>query len=580
MSKYRPKLPQRPLVVCVGFLGSKPRHVQKYADLLGSIDVNIAPLEHPNQKLLTKPDVIQFIPPLDTFISSKNIRNSAKTLGDMIEKEISTPAPLLSQIPKSVNNLEPKLEQQIETKLETPGKSRNFLFPWQTIPLETPRSIVNDINNYQPRKVMFLCLSNNGAFGFANMLNYLKREKPKTFKQLNSQTAGVIWDSSPSHPTPDVFERGFVSAVGTLIGRKPQAKDPLLTPLFSGVINYLLQSPAYNQAAKDVTHVLDYCVPYHAPQLYLITEQDDLVLSEDTRKFVKHRSQRVKEFFQRYPTHGHYSSALGIHYDGSKLPENNNGFQLYDKTHTLNIPNDGIEQVMSIKLSPDQISLNIKNGERLVGNRDQNISKIDTGFDSKTDSNIFDWEKITDNINTINPKGELHYADDGHDHYHIHQDQIEHFYHYNYHQHIYPHYSCSDSDYHHKTYLSKDTGNDDSDNMTRYTDPVDYHKLPSLLPHLQYPKDSHHGHNNNNNHHCPHTQHLDVLFTPKHKNNLITLKNDPKIKPLFEKTEQFEDCSHHFLYDFKDSAHVQHIRKHPQEYKELVEAFCNFAFRG
>lgn len=579
MSNYRPKIPQKPLVVCVGFLGSKPRHIQKYADLFSSIEVNVAPLTS-ETPILTKPDVVQYIPPLETFLSSAKIKSSAEALGTMIEKQIATPHPI------------------------DPPKGK-WLFPWQTEPFYSPAHIVNDLNNYQPRKIVFLCLSNNGAFGYANMLNLLKKEKRQLYHKINSQTSGVIWDSSPSHPTPDVFQRGFVSAVGTLIGRKPQPHDLILTPLFSGVISYLLKSKAYTEAASEVTESLEYSVPYHAPQLYLITEKDDLVLPDATREYVANRAKRVSAFFRKYPTLSHISEiAMG---NGSGLAIRSG----------LSSGNAGSDVITVTPISETNLTLT-SHGKPL---QSQDLTDIHT------------WQNIA--LDSTLPAGGSDAAKQSRAW--IDQHQAEFGLSYNYNQHVFPHYNIEDlpPTESYKTWLQKGEGeinpnpdqnkwlyHNDHDQLnasalhSHVTTSMDLTKLPPLVDHDALLRlATHRQHDRYVNEHrgadsasspdqfepafldhakyCPHSHHIDVLFDPKQKVELDSFRFDPKIKPLFEKTERFGNENHqgpasasnqpdvhHFLFDFKDSSHVQHIRKHPEQYRELVDAFCNYAFRG
>ena len=297
MSLYRPKQHQKPLVVCIGFLGSQPRHIDKYAQAMSSITVNLEPLEliddskqnttqqesynnnsnniHENiaHLAITTPDIIQYIPPLTSVLSLQSVKESSRNLAQKVTTAMNTVSPV-----------SPIKQRTVSRTLPQP----------MTI---TPEHIFKDTDHYFPRKIMFFCLSNNGAFGYANMLYTMKNEMPDTFLQLSSQTSGIIWDSSPSYPSTQLFQRGFTSAFGTLLGLPPNPTYPIISPIIAYIRDYLFQQPDYITAQDQLVNTLDYLIPYHAPQLYLITSQDDMVLPHETRSFIEKRSQRVEHFF-------------------------------------------------------------------------------------------------------------------------------------------------------------------------------------------------------------------------------------------------------------------------------------------
>lgn len=460
MAHFHRKEPQRPLVVCIGFLGSKPRYIQKYADLLTATRVDVAPLTSA-EPIYTTPEVLQYIPPMETFFHPSKHDQAAGALMQRIAQALATPQPV------------------------NPPTKRNWR--WSKEPRHlVPEKILNDPQYYQPRKVMFFCLSNNGAYGYANLLHYTKRTNQALYDQINRQTAGVIWDSSPSLPDLGVFKRGFTSAICSMLGQGTQAEHPIVTPIVENVAGWLLKTKRFKAATEKIQHELQECVPYHAPQLYLVSAADDLVLAADTKTYLTQRAANVKHFFNR--------------------------FDNVDKIHNaLQSPPTGVA-VPAQGAQMDAIATTTAQVNQLV-----------------------------------NAQHTAQHADPV-------RHQLNNLYHYNFQQHVLPSVDVP---------LSQN---------------APHHHLPHFHNVLQRSElktePSHYFH--------PHykRQLLHPAVDPPHTAAEHARQQYETIKPLFTKTQQFDDFHTHFLYDFHDSGHVQHIRHYPKEYAELVGAFCNYAFRG
>jgi hypothetical protein len=155
-------------------------------------------------------------------------------------------------------------------------------------PEDTPNGhFVRNTGDFAPRPIVFYLLSNNGGFNYANFLSYMSRTDPTAFKQITAATAGVVWDSSPCAPYPELFARGFVSVTRSLAGLSPLPTDPLLTPALECLFRMGMHLPSSSTVMDRINDGLDLHVPVHAPQLFIGSEADTMVLWRDTQAHIE-----------------------------------------------------------------------------------------------------------------------------------------------------------------------------------------------------------------------------------------------------------------------------------------------------
>eukprot|EP00461_Guttulinopsis_vulgaris_P001984 UN01985 len=182
---------------------------------------------------------------METFFTPSKHDVAASALLDQVEARLNTPSPV------------------------NPPKPRQWRWSKNGPSHIVPEKELLNPNNYLPRKVMFFCLSNNGAFGYANLLNYAKRKDMDLYKKICRQTAGVVWDSSPSIPEVQVFKRGFTSAICSMLGLGTVAHHPVISPVLGGVAEWLLSQPTFRDASERY-YVMNWNMLYHIMHLNFI----------------------------------------------------------------------------------------------------------------------------------------------------------------------------------------------------------------------------------------------------------------------------------------------------------------------
>lgn len=120
---------KRPVTILLGFLGAQPRHLKKYASVVGGVNINTAPLGSDN-KCVEHTQVVAFQPPfLDFFYLSRlEVRSE-------------------------------ELRQRIMNELKNPD------------------------GTFNDRPLVMYSLSNNGTYHYAYFQTYLKKNYPLEFEQ-------------------------------------------------------------------------------------------------------------------------------------------------------------------------------------------------------------------------------------------------------------------------------------------------------------------------------------------------------------------------------------------------------------
>lgn len=137
---------KRPLVVVLGFLGAKPRYVQKYADLVKGIPLIMNKEYDPHTK--------KFLQRADPIIS------------------------------------------HADTVIDTPDTMNLLDVDWVEAGSERILRKVQRARDANPdRPVFYYLLSNNGAFNFAYYIHKLKTQHPQEY----------LWYVSPTHSFSSSF---------------------------------------------------------------------------------------------------------------------------------------------------------------------------------------------------------------------------------------------------------------------------------------------------------------------------------------------------------------------------------------
>lgn len=121
--------PKRPVTMLLGFLGAQPKHLNKYATVVGGLNIDTAPLGSEN-KCIEHTQVVAFQPPiLDFFYLNRlNLRSE-------------------------------ELRQRVMAELKNPD------------------------GTFNDRPLVTYSLSNNGTYHYAYFQAYLKKKYPQEFEQ-------------------------------------------------------------------------------------------------------------------------------------------------------------------------------------------------------------------------------------------------------------------------------------------------------------------------------------------------------------------------------------------------------------
>ena len=130
-----------------------------------------------------------------------------------------------------------------------------------------------------------------------------------------AQTTGIVWDSAPCYPSPALFTRGFVSVARGLLGMPPAPEDKNLTPIFMRIFEMYFSLNSRQTMATAVTDALRESVPPHLPQLYMISQADNLVFASETYAYVAEQRARVAELFDRVQELGNKPGATIVDSD-------------------------------------------------------------------------------------------------------------------------------------------------------------------------------------------------------------------------------------------------------------------------
>ena len=247
---------KRPLVVLFGFLGAKERYVQKYAEVVRAARL------HTHSEIDRRHHIIT----------------------NNLDKHNDVTPEVVVEMPPTYNLLSPKfIRDDCEQLMQRIASHRN-----------------NDFD----RPTFFYCLSNNGAFTFAMFLYHLKHIHPEEYNwyaacrarnrtsatdrclrdltpsalplrlppahRVKDTTHGVVFDSSPCDPNPDLFTRGFTSVLSGALGIKPPVVyHPALSPIISRGFDAFFKSPERMVMVDWVRTGLHKLIPHRAAQLYL-----------------------------------------------------------------------------------------------------------------------------------------------------------------------------------------------------------------------------------------------------------------------------------------------------------------------
>lgn len=109
------------------------------------------------------------------------------------------------------------------------------------------------------------------------------------FRQVLRNTQGIIIDSAPSQATPSIWSKGFLSAVFSEAAQDVAESHPLLLRGTHALAERYLSLPHVVKRIREIRHAWQYRVP-PCPQLYLYSEADALIPYHHVELFMQQQA--------------------------------------------------------------------------------------------------------------------------------------------------------------------------------------------------------------------------------------------------------------------------------------------------
>ena len=140
------------------------------------------------------------------------------------------------------------------------------------------------------RPIFVHCLSNAGFIAFGRILHLGSHggSKPLTsfLDALSDHKAGIIIDSAPSLPTPEIWARGLLSAMYQRTATHIETDMPLRYNMARNVSQLYLHQPPIKRTISEIHHAWTSVLPQTCRQLYLYSSGDTLIPYNAVEKFI------------------------------------------------------------------------------------------------------------------------------------------------------------------------------------------------------------------------------------------------------------------------------------------------------
>ncbi len=232
-----------PVTVMLGFFGATPRYLQKYANTVGALDIPVNSAGA-SPVATERSTVVTFQPPMKNLLARPIHMRSTERLAQLV--------------------------------------SDTWIAPHRAALAASPSAA--------PTPLVFYLLSNNGAWNFAHYLTYLRDTAPADFALLQEHTSGIVFDSAPCDPAPDVMVRGVTTVATAFASKQPKAHASMLSPLLSSFFSATMPARAHH--FSEVTDGLHKLMPAQAAKLFLLSQADDLIYYNDSLAYAREQAAR------------------------------------------------------------------------------------------------------------------------------------------------------------------------------------------------------------------------------------------------------------------------------------------------